>query len=72
MNRKTLLASIAAISMAAVPAAAFAKSQAEQPAVASSAGEKKICKTFASTESRMKSTRLCMTKAEWKKFDSEK
>jgi hypothetical protein len=73
MNRNTVFASIAAAAMVAtaVPAAAFAKSQGDQPATATT-GEKKICKSFAATESRMKTTRLCMTKAEWKKFNANR
>ena len=75
MNRKLYFAPIAAMSMLAVamPAAALAKAQEEQPAAASASGDKasrKICKTFNSTESRMRSTRLCLTKAEWKKFEA--
>ena len=34
------------------------------------AGERKICKTFANSASRMKSERLCLTQAGWKKFDA--
>jgi hypothetical protein len=75
MNRKAYFAPIAAMAImtAAMPAAALAKGQDGQPTNSSASndkGERKICKTFASTESRMKSTRLCLTKAEWKKFDA--
>ena len=31
--------------------------------------ERKVCRTYENTESRMKRTRLCLTKAEWKKFE---
>lgn len=36
---------------------------------AAAKGEKLICKTFDNTASRMKSTRLCYTKEQWKEFD---
>ena len=31
-----------------------------------------ICKTFPSTESRMKSTKVCRTREEWRRFDFER
>ena len=71
MKRDALIASLTALSMAfAAPAFAAKTSQDEQPTAGSAKSEKKTCKTFANTASRMKSTRLCLTKAEWKKFES--
>lgn len=74
MKRDVLIASLAAFSMIALaaPAAAKAKAQDEESAGASSKAEKKICKTFENSASRMKATRLCLTKADWKKFDEQR
>ena len=70
MKRDVLIASFAALSMIAAAAPAYAKAQdSEQSAGAAAKTEKKTCKTFQNTASRMKATRLCLTKAEWKKFD---
>ncbi|HET9639851.1 MAG TPA: hypothetical protein VFP12_11655 [Allosphingosinicella sp.] len=79
MNIKTILASTAAFAMVAGTPAFAAKSQNQnQQAVASDAGGgagvdkgKKICRSFANTVSRMKREKLCLTKAEWKKFEAD-
>ncbi len=72
MNPKSIFASVAALSLIAAAAPAMAaKTQSEQQPQATSGGkaERKICKTFNATESRMKAQRLCYTKAQWKKFE---
>ena len=60
----------------AVPATALASSEEQSSASASSGqsalpakAERKICKRFADTTSRMRSTRLCLTRAEWREFE---
>lgn len=72
MTKTSFLAPLAALSLLAAGAApAFAKAQDEQAAAtAGSAGEKKTCKTFQNTASRMKAQKLCLTKAQWKKFNN--
>ena len=76
MERKAYFSSIAALAlvMTATPALASAKSKdqaGDRNAVAiEDKGERKICKRFDNSASRMKSTRLCLTKAEWKKFEA--
>ena len=76
MTRNRLLASFATLSLLAASAGpALAKAQ-EGEGNASVAGaaaksEKKICKTFENTASRMKREKLCLTRAQWKKFDAE-
>ena len=80
MIRNTIFASVAALAIAAAPAAAKDQSQ---PAQASSesgvqaAGEKadadrKICKRYQRTATRMKSDKLCLTAEEWKIFNRAK
>ena len=70
IKRDVLIASFAAFSLIAAAAPASAKAQDSELGTGSAAKtEKKICKTFQNTASRMKATRLCLTKAEWKKFD---
>ena len=79
MSFKMIMASAAALAMAAGTPAFAAKSQNQnRQAVASDASgdagvkaksERKICKYIDKTESRMDRQRLCYTRAEWKKFD---
>ena len=80
MSIKMIFASAAALALAAGTPAVAAKSQNQnQQAMASDsnggAGEakeaRKICRTFRNTVSRMKAEKLCLTKAEWKKFEAE-
>jgi hypothetical protein len=75
MSSKMILASVAALAMAAGTPAFAAKDQNRQVGASDSDGgagekvEKKTCRTFPNSASRMKSERLCLTKAEWKKFE---
>ena len=72
MNRTAMFAPLAALSMIAIaaPAAAAAKGQDAPATTASDAkAEKKTCRRFDDTTSRMNSTKLCLTKAQWKKFE---
>ncbi|HEX8482736.1 MAG TPA: hypothetical protein VF650_12610 [Allosphingosinicella sp.] len=80
MNIKIIFTSAAALAMVAGTPAFAAKGNQNDQASAAAAdggqqGEKKIkgklCRTFDTTESRMGRTRLCLTPAEWKKFDDE-
>jgi hypothetical protein len=65
----------AAALVAAGSAPAFAKSQDNQTngsvAGASEKGERKICKRFDHSASRLLSERVCFTKSDWKKFDAQ-
>jgi hypothetical protein len=76
MSIKMILASTAALAMVAgTPALAAKGSQSDQAAGVSDTkakGERKICRTFDASETRMKKTKLCLTRAEWKKFDYER
>ncbi|HEX6376163.1 MAG TPA: hypothetical protein VFZ91_10630 [Allosphingosinicella sp.] len=72
MSIKLIFASSAALALIAGTPANAAKSQSEQAKAGSGAkakDERKICKTFDNSESRMKRERLCLTRAQWKKFD---
>ena len=79
MSIKLMFASAAALAMVAGTPAFAAKDNQGEQASASTGGsesaeakaERKICKTFDATESRMKQTRLCLTREQWKKFDDE-
>lgn len=72
MSIKLIFASTAALAVVAGTPAFAAKSQAEQGTGASGAkNERRICKTFEASESRMKRTRLCLTREQWKKFEAE-
>jgi hypothetical protein len=75
MSIKMILAATAALAMAAGTPALAAKSQGQsQQAVAADAGganAKKTCRTFRNTVSRMKQEKLCLTRADWKKFEQE-
>ena len=74
MNRTAIFAPLAALSMIAVAAPAAAAKGQDAPETTASAGkaETKTCRRFDNTTSRMKSTRLCLTKAEWKKFEADR
>ena len=76
MNRTAIFAPLAALSMIAIAAPASAAAAKGQDASATTASEgkaeKKICRRFDNTTSRMKSTRLCLNKAEWKKFEADR
>ena len=84
MTRQALLAAAAAFTMIATPAlaerghsseAATTEVAATAPTQAAPApdakAEKKTCRTYQNTASRMKSERLCLTREEWRKFDDE-
>jgi hypothetical protein len=78
MSIKMIFASTAALALVAgTPAFAAKGSQSEQ-ASAAAGGQgaenkeaRKICKTFDASETRMKRTRLCLTRSEWRKFEDE-
>jgi hypothetical protein len=77
MSFKMILGSAAALAMAAGTPAFAAKSQNQNREVAASeaggGGEKarKTCRTFRHSASRMKAEKLCLTRAEWKKFQAQ-
>ena len=76
MTKTRFFAPLAAAALlAAGSAPAFAKSEGSQnssgsAAASAEAGERKICKRFDNSASRLRSERLCLTKAEWKKFEA--
>jgi hypothetical protein len=76
MTIRTIFASAAALALAAgTPAVAAKSNQGDQAAGVSDSkakGERKICRTFDASETRMKKTKLCLTRAQWKKFDYER
>lgn len=66
----------AAAILTAGTAPAFAKSQDSQGngsagASAAEKGDRKICKRFDNSASRMRSEKLCLTKSQWKKFGDQ-
>lgn len=79
MSIKLIFASTAALALVAGAPAHAAKSQAERTLAAAADGgagakaksERKTCKFFDNTASRMKRERVCLTRDEWKKFDKE-
>ena len=83
MVRKAFIVPIAALVLAAagtVPSAALAgktdrvnvtSEQSGGGGDASAKSERKICKTLANSARRIDNKRLCMTQAEWQKFDEE-
>ena len=77
MSIKLILASTAALALLTVAPVYAAKSQSEQAADTDSDGgskaksERKTCKFFDNTASRMKRVRLCLTRDEWNKFEEE-
>ncbi|MEA3009388.1 MAG: hypothetical protein QOJ91_1080 [Sphingomonadales bacterium] len=79
MSIKLVFASTAALAMVAATPAFAARSQNQNPQVAlpeSGGGDaaqapRKTCRTFQNTVSRVKATKLCLTRAEWKKFEAE-
>ncbi len=77
MSFRMILASTAALAMAAGTPAFAAKSQnrliAASQAGVGGGGEtaRKTCRRFKNTVSRMKAEKVCLTRAEWKKFEAE-
>ena len=82
MFGKACAASLAALALTAatppVPAAvAMASADEQRNASSGSAGaaaepakaDRKICKNFPDTVSRMRTRRLCLTQAEWREFE---
>ena len=75
MSFKMIFASAAALAMAAGTPAFAAKGSGQQPAADAGGGykakgERKKCRTFENSAMRTKRERLCLTAAEWKKFEA--
>jgi hypothetical protein len=77
MSIKFILASTAALALVAGSPAFAARAQGEQASTAGAASdggkaksERKTCRTFIGSDSRMKRDRLCLTRSEWKKFEA--
>ncbi|HYW17552.1 MAG TPA: hypothetical protein VE891_15545 [Allosphingosinicella sp.] len=75
MSFKTIFASAAALAMVAGTPALAAKSPNQQLGASEAGGggeakAKKTCRTFRNTVSRLKSEKLCLTRADWKKFEA--
>jgi hypothetical protein len=79
MTRIFLPASVALAALIATPALAN-KGHSEAAATASAASaqpasddkaERKTCRTFENTVSRLKAERVCLTKEGWKKFEEQ-
>ncbi|MEA3039806.1 MAG: hypothetical protein QOE79_2319 [Sphingomonadales bacterium] len=84
MIRIAFASAAAAALIAAAPASAertpveaanaAATAEAGSPAAVSAdrdKGERKICKTFEYSASRLKREKLCLTRDEWKKFEAD-
>ena len=75
MSIKMIFASTVALAMVAGTPAFAAKNQNQQIAAVESGGAgekvKKSCRTFPNSATRVKREKLCLTKADWKKFDYE-
>jgi hypothetical protein len=81
MGIKVIFASTAALVLVAGAPAHAARDQAERASATDSADgvaagaaakeERKTCRTYANSASRMKRERLCLTRQQWKKFDAE-
>jgi flagellar motility protein MotE (MotC chaperone) len=74
MIKNRFLTAFAAAALLGAGAPAFAKTQDSQPAnsegASSAKGERKICKRFDHSTSRLLSESVCFTKSDWKKFNS--
>ena len=78
MTIKLIFAASAALALVAGAPAHAAKNESVRALAAADAGtgakakeERKTCRTFDRTESRMKREKLCLTRAQWKKFEAE-
>jgi hypothetical protein len=78
MSIKLLFASTAALALIAGAPAYAAKSRSDQAIAADEGGagaktkeERKTCKFFDNSASRMKRQRICLTRDGWKKFEEE-
>ena len=76
MTIKPIFASTAALALIAGAPAFAAKSQDREAAESDGGGagakaksERKICRTFERTDSRMKSEKLCLTREGWREFE---
>lgn len=78
--RRDKITVVAGIALLMISSSAFASNEAKSGAPISAAatasntapmkdvGERKTCRRFEASESRMKSKRLCLTRAQWKEF----
>ena len=78
MSIKLIFASTAALALVAGAPAHAAKNEsaralaaADSGASAKSKDERKSCRYFDNSASRMKRERLCLTREQWKKFEAE-
>lgn len=78
MSIKLIFASTAALALIAGAPAHAAKNEsaralaaADGGAAAKAKGERKTCRTFDNSASRMKRERLCLTREQWKKFEDQ-
>jgi hypothetical protein len=79
MSIKLIFASTAALALVAGVPAYAAKSENGSALAAADGGtagakakeERKTCRTFDNTASRMRRERLCLTREQWKKFEEE-
>jgi hypothetical protein len=78
MSIKLIFASTAALALFAGAPAFAAKSQSERALAGDEGGagvrakdERKTCKFFDNTASRMKRERICLTREQWKKFEED-
>jgi len=74
MSIKLIFASTAALALLAGAPAHAAKNESARALAAGDAGakakeERKTCRYFDNTASRMKRERLCLTREQWKKFE---
>jgi hypothetical protein len=68
---KFLTAALAALALTASPAFGKSQSEPDAPGGGKDKGERRICKTFENTASRMKREKVCLTRQQWKKFEAE-
>lgn len=78
MSIKLIFASTAALALIAGAPAHAAKNESVRALAAADAGagakakdERKTCRYFDNTASRMKRERLCLTREQWKKFEEQ-
>lgn len=72
MTTSRIFAPLAAAMLIAAGAAPAAAKPGQGSSSAADQGERKICKTFHMTGSRVRAEKLCLTKSEWKKFDENR
>jgi hypothetical protein len=78
MSIKLIFASTAALALIAGAPANAAKNESARALAAADSGagakakeERKTCRYFDNTASRMKRERLCLTREQWKKFEEQ-